>query len=435
MFMFRSRHLILLLCGWSALYAGEAPKRPASALVAPNTKPGSILCEYFKGIRGQSVSDLIRSPAFPNTPSETLALNIFEIPADSDDNYGTVVRGFIYPPATGNYTFWIASDDGSELWLSPSENPGDKIKICQLAGACAPRQWDSSPPQKSKPIQLYAGRRYYIEALQKEGEGGDHLAVGWQLPDGKMERPIPGSRLAPAAIAKPPPPVNVAIQGTLPSKPGFHKCMAKISGAGAPFDFPFLLYVPNDIGKYPLPSLLFLHGVGEAGSDLEGVYGNGPHGHVRNDKNLREKMPFLIIGPQLVSGKTWSQRPVVKATIALLDEILKGYGNYGDKDRGCMTGLSMGGQGTWHMALEAPDRFAAIVPSDPRAVMPEVAAERLKDLAVWIIAGAEDGDFTKGAKEMFEALKNNVPKPQLVLVPNCGHGAWGYYYPKWQFYE
>lgn len=413
-------------------FAGDA--RP-SAPVVPNQKPGAILCEYFKGIEGGSVNDLVKNPAFPNKPAESLLLSSFEIPEDTDDNYGTVVRGFLVPPTTGNYTFWIASDDFSELWLSPSENPKEKIKLCFLNGAVAPRQWDQNPSQKSKPIPLVAGRKYYIEALHKEGAGGDNLAVGWQLPDNSMERPIPGKRLIPAAPAKPPPPVIVQIQGQLPRTPGFHKCMSKVSGAGEPFNFPFLLYVPKQFGQEPVPSLLFLHGVGECGTDLEGVYWNGPSGHIKNDAKLREFMPFLIISPQCAGGWSWSQRRIIKATAGLVDELLKAYGPLMDKDRVTMTGLSMGGAGTWQIALEAPEKFAAIVPSDPRAVRPDEAAEKLKDIAVWVIAGAEDGDFTKGAKEMVEALKNNFVKPTLVLVPNCGHGAWGYYYPKKQFYE
>ncbi len=424
----------LLVCALSsAAFAGEL-KRP-SGPVSPPGKSGSILCEYFRGIEGTSVEDLAKNPAFPNKPTDSMLLDLFEIPTDSDDKYGTAVRGYIQAPQTGNYTFWIASDDAGELWLSPTDNPKDKIKICQVSAWCPPRQWDTVPEQKSKPVALTAGRNYYIESLQKEGTGGDNLAVGWQLPDGKMERPIPGARLIPALIPTPPPPVTVAIQGALPRTPGFHKCMAKIGGGLASFDFPFLLYVPLDFGKTKSPTLLFLHGAGERGTDLEGVYGNGPHGHVRGDKNLRDKFPFLLIGPQCAPDWVWSQRHITKGTVALLDEILKQYGDVVDKERVYMTGLSLGGAGTWHVALEAPDRFAAIVPSDPRAVMPEVATERLKDLAVWIIAGGDDGDFAKGANEMFVALKNNVIKPQLMLVPKCGHGAWSFYYPKWEFYQ
>lgn len=417
----------------TSAFCGDAQR--ASAAVVPNQKPGSILCEFFKGIDGGSLNDLVNKPAFPNSPSENMLLSSFEIPSDTDDNYGTVVRGFLVPPTTGNYTFWIASDDNSELWLSPSENPKEKIKLCQVNGFCAPREWEKSPEQKSKPIPLTAGRKYYVEALHKEGAGGDNLAVGWQLPEKAFERPIPGKRLIPAAPAKPQPPVVVQIQGQLPRTTGFHKCMSKVSGAGEPFNFPFLLYVPKQFGQEPVPSLLFLHGVGECGTDLEGTYWNGPSGHIKNDAKLREFMPFLVISPQCAPGWSWTQQRIIKATVALMDEIQRGYGQYMDKDRVTMTGLSMGGAGVWHVALEAPDKFAAIVPSDPRAVRPDEAAEKLKDIAVWVIAGAVDGDFTKGAQEMVEALKNNLVKPTLMLVPNCGHGAWGYYYPKKQFYE
>ena len=62
------------------------------------------------------------------------------------------------------------------------------------------RQWDKYARQKSERIYLEAGRPYYIEALHKEGVGSDHLAVGWQLPDGTMERPIPGARLRPYGL-------------------------------------------------------------------------------------------------------------------------------------------------------------------------------------------------------------------------------------------
>ena len=70
----------LVVCSIAAfaLAAGEAPRR--SGPVVPNTKPGTILCEFFKGIPGQSVNDLIKNPAFPNNPTESVALSSFEIP-------------------------------------------------------------------------------------------------------------------------------------------------------------------------------------------------------------------------------------------------------------------------------------------------------------------------------------------------------------------
>jgi hypothetical protein len=121
----------------------------------------------------------------------------FESPYNIGDNYGSRVRGFLCVPASGNYTFWIASDDHSELWLSTDEDPANKEKIAFVTGYTLRKQWDKYPSQKSVTISLQAGRKYYIEALQKEAAGADHLSVGWQLPDGSMERPIEGNRLIP----------------------------------------------------------------------------------------------------------------------------------------------------------------------------------------------------------------------------------------------
>lgn len=85
------------------------------------------------------------------------------------------------------------------MWLSTNENPANKVKIAFISSYVDPRNWEAFATQWSAPVFLVAGRKYYIEALQKEGVGSDHLAVGWQLPNGEMERPIPGNRLVPVA--------------------------------------------------------------------------------------------------------------------------------------------------------------------------------------------------------------------------------------------
>lgn len=103
--------------------------------------------------------------------------------------------------STDNYIFWIASDDYAELWLSTDENPANKVIIARVDGWTAPREWNKYASQQSLPITVQAGQRYYIEVLHKEGYGGDNLAVGWQLPSGALERPIPGSRLSPWTLS------------------------------------------------------------------------------------------------------------------------------------------------------------------------------------------------------------------------------------------
>jgi hypothetical protein len=146
---------------------------------------GTILREYWTGITGVAVSDLTSSPAYPNSPSDSDLLTSFEAPTDWANDYGTRVRGYLYPPTNGNYNFWIASDDASELWLSTDEYPANAVKIAEVTGWCNSRDWDNqtgtnNPNQNSVPISLTGGQKYYIEALQKEGSGGDNLAVAWQ---------------------------------------------------------------------------------------------------------------------------------------------------------------------------------------------------------------------------------------------------------------
>ena len=118
----------------------------------------------------------------------------FECPVDWADNYGTRVRGWIHPPATGDYTFWISSDDNGELMLSADDNPAGKRLIARVREWTLPGEWEKYPEQKSSPVRLKAGHAYYIEALQKEGHGGDSLAVAWEYP-GHARAVIPGECL------------------------------------------------------------------------------------------------------------------------------------------------------------------------------------------------------------------------------------------------
>ncbi len=167
---------------------------------------------YFN-IPGASVSDLLASPAYPESPSEkSYVTDLFESPTDIAENYGQRMRGFIAPPATGDYQFWIATDDGGALYLSTDADPANKVMIASVSGWAPVRDWFREGNQQSAPIRLESGRLYYIEALQKEAGGGDNLAVRWLLPNGTMEEPIPGSRLRPWGIAFTAPAITVQPQ-------------------------------------------------------------------------------------------------------------------------------------------------------------------------------------------------------------------------------
>lgn len=175
-------------------------------LLAPASSRGqTILREYWHNLDGSSVANLTGAPAYPSEPTGRDFPTLFESPNGWGDNYGTRMRGYVTAPTTGNYTFWIAGDDESHLFLSTDENPGNARLIARVLNWTGYRVWEeprdgNSAVQRSEPIPLVAGRKYYIESLQKEGGGGDHVSVGWRLPSGALERPIPGSRLNPFQI-------------------------------------------------------------------------------------------------------------------------------------------------------------------------------------------------------------------------------------------
>jgi signal transduction histidine kinase len=137
-------------------------------------------------------------PRYPYSPTTSEVCHSFEAPANLGEYYLTRMRGYLHPPVTGEYTFWIASDNSSQLWLSASDDPRKAKRIAFIGryGWVAPREWSHFPSQRSETIFLEAGQSYYIEALQEQTSGGDHLAVAWQGPS-QSQAVIDGRFLTP----------------------------------------------------------------------------------------------------------------------------------------------------------------------------------------------------------------------------------------------
>lgn len=156
---------------------------------------GKILREVWIDVPGDNVYNI---PV--HTSPETIEYkSVFQGPTNVSDNYGARYRGYICAPITGYYTFYISSDDDSELYLSTDRNPDNKTLIAHVYGYTKPLEWYKYSSQKGQ-VLLAAGESYYIEALHKEQTGGDNFAVGWKMPDGKYERPIGGNRLSPLIV-------------------------------------------------------------------------------------------------------------------------------------------------------------------------------------------------------------------------------------------
>jgi hypothetical protein len=162
---------------------------------------GLLRREFFGTIPGHYLTDLTSHPKFPLQPDAVSHVASFEAPRMIDNNYGTRLSGFLLPPVSGDYHFFLASDGLSELRLSTDEAPSNATLIASIGFRSGWREWANA----SGPIRLEHGKRYYVEALMKEDFGWDYLSVAWQLPGGQVPREgrdvIPGTYLGIYAAA------------------------------------------------------------------------------------------------------------------------------------------------------------------------------------------------------------------------------------------
>lgn len=143
---------------------------------------GGILREYWSDISVQSIQNFKDNPAYPDSPNRSGMLLLFEGPYGFKDNdhFGERYRGYLCPPADGDYTFWIAADDIAELYLSTDKNPINRTRIASVSTDTGYQEWTVSPSQKSVAIRLKGGQAYYIEVLHTQGTGGYNLSVAWE---------------------------------------------------------------------------------------------------------------------------------------------------------------------------------------------------------------------------------------------------------------
>jgi len=179
----------------------------------------------------------------------------------------------------------------------------------------------------------------------------------------------------------------------------------------------YLLYLPEDYDKDPAkkwPLLVFLHGSGERGSDISKVKIHGPPMLVEKGK----KFPFILISPQCPTDSWWSYEPVNE----MIEDAEKRYQI--DPKRIILTGLSMGGYGTWELAAHYPKKFAALAPLCGGGI--PYMTRRFKDTPVWAFHGAKDGGVPiHESQRMVDALKKNgSTKVKFTIYPEAGHNCW-----------
>lgn len=174
----------------------------------------------------------------------------------------------------------------------------------------------------------------------------------------------------------------------------------------------------------PWPLLLFLHGAGERGDSLAAV---GIHGPLKERREGRD-LPFVIVAPQVPAGGRWT----VGRVAAALDDALARYRI--DERRVYLTGLSMGGFGTWEAITRMPERFAAAVPICGGGL--PLGAEAARGVPVWAFHGAMDTVVpVEASVGMVRALRAAGGDVRFTVYPDAGHDSWTETYANPEVYD
>ena len=193
----------------------------------------------------------------------------------------------------------------------------------------------------------------------------------------------------------------------------------------------YLFYLPENYQineKSDWPLLLFLHGMGERGNDLDQVKIHG----IPKIVDAKRDFPFIAISPQCPLDFVWRDQEMLEALESLLLEIVKNYRV--DKSRIYVTGLSMGGRGTWAIAAHRPDLFAAAAPicggGNPKT------ASKLTTIPFWVFQGALDKvHYPEESEVMIQALKKEGGDVRYTLYPELHHDSWTITYDNPDLYK
>jgi predicted peptidase len=201
-------------------------------------------------------------------------------------------------------------------------------------------------------------------------------------------------------------------------------------------ELDYLLFLPKGYdarAEKRWPMMLFLHGAGERGTDIWQVATHGPPKNVATHPDF----PFIVVSPQCPEGQVWSKETL----LALLNEITTQHSV--DTNRIYLTGLSMGGYGTWSLGLSYPEKFAAIVPicggGETISVLlsSRQKHEALKTLGIWAFHGGKDPVVAlEESQRMVDAAKKaGAQDVKLTVYPEAGHDSWTETYNNPELYE
>jgi predicted peptidase len=287
---------------------------------------------------------------------------------------------------------------------------------------------------KMRDVLAAAGDDVHLTVIPNEGHGSwpryyqDRRFYDWLL---KHRRLTPGERQVRDRFPATAPSQVLAEPDKHPQlqRPGIEHWLEFATRLnGQPYNLRYALYLPKGYDpasatKWPL--MLYLHNDDVRNTDQSLIFEWGTGVDSRRDDKSRPAFPMVALVPQLPDNRQWSEPEIMKITLSLLDEIQKHFPI--DPARLYLTGQQNGGSGVWALALEAPQRFAALAPFQAGVLKPDEAAKKLKGLPIRLLAPQPDGGAVNNAKQMAEAMKKGGTEAKVDVRPDKPDGWMPYY--------
>lgn len=218
------------------------------------------------------------------------------------------------------------------------------------------------------------------------------------------------------------------------AEPGQQTSASFVAAIDKPISYDYLIYLPEDYTgrdkKFPL--VLFLHGAGERGDNLDLVKTHGPPKLAAAGKSF----PFIIVSPQCAKNEIWDAEVLLRLVQSIENQYRV------DSKRIYVTGLSMGGFGTWSLVARAPEKFAAAAPVCGGGnfidfvLGSKETKDALKSLPLWVFHGGADGVVkVTEAYRMVSLLERGAREIKLTVYPGVGHNSWTETYDNPALYE
>jgi hypothetical protein len=177
--------------------AGNGVAGADASFTSWGLRESTVKIEFFTGIGGTGVADLFAADSYPDNPASSQVLSSWDTPNGWGDNYGARITGFLVPEESGDYHFFVRSDDASALWIAEGTtfpDPEASDPIAQETGCCAGFfEPGEDAATTTEPVSLVAGQTYSLLTILKEGGGGDWSQVAWR----KVGDDTPAGQLTP----------------------------------------------------------------------------------------------------------------------------------------------------------------------------------------------------------------------------------------------